>query len=413
MPRIRTIKPGHWTDKGLAEISLQAHLLWIATWNFSDDEGIFEADPLLLRSNIFPRRTDIRIDQVAQWLDQLVKARFIIPFQYEGEGYYITRTFKTHQKIDRPQKSKIPSDVIRRVFDEWSTNVRPCIVEDSIVEEKEDVGETAEAVSEAVASPTSPQDLYNSLEKNKVSISAFIKEHRPDWAEPYVDLWNFFAVEKKLSRVTKISRSRRKKFQVRIADQGFDFIEILKKAAQSEFLLTGRWFCFDWILENESNYLKVVEGNYDLKNEVPKITKPREVYQPPPRPPKPVEPQLSEEQKLEQSRQFVEDLYQDYLEGTLRAEMSMGSSAYDFIKKQGLMKLGPGAAERITEKAKTKRLAELKNSEYPDDHKLFKEFTEAPDQIKTDAPYNRHAKVLALLEYFEMAKIQERKKIFQ
>jgi hypothetical protein len=137
MPRIRTIKPEHWNDKELPKIPLQAHLLWIATWNFSDDEGIFENDPILIKSQIFPRRTDVRVEQVSQWLDQLAKARFIVPFEYENQGYYIHRTFKTHQKIDKPQKSKIPSEVIRRVFDECSTNVQSCIVEESNSKGKE------------------------------------------------------------------------------------------------------------------------------------------------------------------------------------------------------------------------------------------------------------------------------------
>ena len=143
MARIRTIKPAHWNDRQLTEISLQAHLLWIATWNFSDDKGVFENDPHLLKSQIFPRRTDIRIDQIKQWLDQLVKARFIIPFSFDGVSYYISRTFETHQKIDRPQPSKIPENEIVKVLDEYSTNDRRTLspVLDSIVKDSS-VGET-------------------------------------------------------------------------------------------------------------------------------------------------------------------------------------------------------------------------------------------------------------------------------
>jgi hypothetical protein len=136
MPRIRTVKPEHWNDKELSKISFQAHLFWIGTWNFSDDEGVFEDDVNLLKSQIFPRRTDVRVEQVTQWLDQLVKARFIIPFVFNNQGYYIHRTFKIHQKIDRPQPSKIPENVIRGIIDECSSNVRPCIGE-----ERKSIGE--------------------------------------------------------------------------------------------------------------------------------------------------------------------------------------------------------------------------------------------------------------------------------
>jgi hypothetical protein len=145
MARIRTVKPAHWSDRELPEISLQAHLLWIGTWNFSDDKGIFEADPLLLKSQIFPRRTDIRVEQIKSWLDQLVKARFILPFTYNGVGYYVCRTFEIHQKIDRPQPSQIPQDELVKVFADYSTNVHRTLspVLYSIVEDSK-VGEGGE-----------------------------------------------------------------------------------------------------------------------------------------------------------------------------------------------------------------------------------------------------------------------------
>ena len=142
MPRIRTVKPAHWTDKNLSKISFEAHLLWIATWNFSDDLGIFENDPLLLRSNIFPRRTDVKLEHITKWLLELKKYNFIIPFEFSGESFYVTRTFRTNQRIDKPQPSKIPVNVIDSVILEHSKNVIGTIqerselysiVEDSIV----------------------------------------------------------------------------------------------------------------------------------------------------------------------------------------------------------------------------------------------------------------------------------------
>lgn len=136
MARIRTVKPEHWLDKKLADITLQAHLFWIGTWNFSDDEGIFESDPLLLRSQVFPRRTDIRTEQIQQWISQLTKAGFIIPFFYKEVGYCISRTFKAHQRIDRPTPSKVPEDEIRRILDECSRGLDLySSVEESIGEE--------------------------------------------------------------------------------------------------------------------------------------------------------------------------------------------------------------------------------------------------------------------------------------
>ena len=165
MPRIRTIKPEHVNDKELPKISLQAHLLWVLNWCFSDDEGIFENDPLLIKSIIFPRRTDVRIEQINQWLDQLVKARYIIPFTHNGVGYYINRTFRKHQRIDKPQPSKIPEDVILRTFQECSENVPPCIVEESKGKD-----------GKGAASPEKKSDsLENFTKEQKASFDNFQK----------------------------------------------------------------------------------------------------------------------------------------------------------------------------------------------------------------------------------------------
>jgi hypothetical protein len=135
MARIRTIKPNHVNDKELAKITLGAHLMWILSWCFSDDEGVIENDPILLKSQLFPRRTDVRVEQVEQWIDQLVKARYMIPFTHKGESYLLQRTFSTHQKIDRKQPSKIDSTTIRLLLDDSSETQQPCIVKESIVEE--------------------------------------------------------------------------------------------------------------------------------------------------------------------------------------------------------------------------------------------------------------------------------------
>ena len=171
MARIRTIKPNHVNDKQLSNISLQAHLFWILSWCFSDDEGVMESDPLLLKSQIFPRRTDIRVEQLQQWIDQLVKARFIIPFTHKGEGYLLHRTFKTHQKIDRPQPSKIPLDLIRRILDEQPSIDQPCIVEDS-------KGKVRERNKARTKKKEEKPDLSNSNLFRQPNVPAFEDVHR-------------------------------------------------------------------------------------------------------------------------------------------------------------------------------------------------------------------------------------------
>lgn len=143
------IKPEFWDDAEISEVSLEANLLFIGMWNFADDKGIIEADASYIKSKVFPRREDLRKAQVIQWIDQLKKARFLVPLKYKEKSYYVIRTFGVHQKIDKPRPSKIPENIVSealRLFDEDSTTIRRTIDEGSttkieIEEEREDEDE--------------------------------------------------------------------------------------------------------------------------------------------------------------------------------------------------------------------------------------------------------------------------------
>jgi hypothetical protein len=112
-------------------------------WCHSDDKGVFENDPLLIKSNCFPRRKDVRQKDINLWLDQLVKARFLVPLKFANKSYFINRTFGTHQRIDKPQPSKIPDEVIKDTLDRfYSENVPGTVlaVLESMVKESNGVG---------------------------------------------------------------------------------------------------------------------------------------------------------------------------------------------------------------------------------------------------------------------------------
>lgn len=122
MARIRTIKPSFWKDQKLARLKRDIRLMFIGLWNLADDEGIVHADASLIKSELFPFEEDLRVTTVQEWIDQLTKARIIIPFVYNDESYYYIRTFTTHQSINRPQDSKIPKEFIHGLISEHSVN---------------------------------------------------------------------------------------------------------------------------------------------------------------------------------------------------------------------------------------------------------------------------------------------------
>lgn len=66
----------------------------------------------------------------------------------------------------------------------------------------------------------------------------------------------------------ELTNSRRQKARKRIDIKPMrEFWEIVCRNAQnSDFIRSGNWFCFDWIIKNDTNPLKVYEGNYNNKN---------------------------------------------------------------------------------------------------------------------------------------------------
>jgi len=126
-----------------------------------------------------------------------------------------------------------------------------------------------------VVSPETPQvtkkeyleivNQFTGKEKKEVveALKAFIQK-RPEFLEPYADYWNIAVQGCNIPQVKSLSESRIKKLKTRIQEDAFDFCEIIKKIRGSTKLKTeSNWFSFDWVFDNQTNYVKIIEGNYD------------------------------------------------------------------------------------------------------------------------------------------------------
>lgn len=164
MARIRSIKPDFWDDEKLARISLQSNLLFIGIWNFCDDKGVIKRNAAWIKSKVFPAREELRLIDVKNWIEELVQARMLIPFDYENEGYYKVRTWERHQKIDKPNQSKIPVNLLSTI-EINSTNIPRTLDDDSCLERKGEERRGKEGRERA--KPPSHEEVLNySLSKN-------------------------------------------------------------------------------------------------------------------------------------------------------------------------------------------------------------------------------------------------------
>jgi len=83
------------------------------TWliSFADKEGRTHGDPALVRSQLFPRRSDVTIEQMETYIKELHDAGLIIWYQAEGDWWITFPKFSDHQpglRKDRESVSMIP-----------------------------------------------------------------------------------------------------------------------------------------------------------------------------------------------------------------------------------------------------------------------------------------------------------------
>ena len=139
MARIRTIKPEFWEDEKLAKLPVHARLLFIGTWNFADDNGALLANPVLMKSHIFPYE-DIGISTISEWIDMLVENRMLIRTTYNGKDYLVIRKFLIHQKINRKSiRINLPLPVVLKVIDEYN-KTHGVLTESSLQEREQGIG---------------------------------------------------------------------------------------------------------------------------------------------------------------------------------------------------------------------------------------------------------------------------------
>lgn len=149
MARIRTIKPRYWDDVKVGKISRDARLLFIGMWTFADDLGVIVAEPVWLKSKIFPY-DPVQLQQFERWLDELVKNGFISLLSHRSERFYYLPSFVRHQLINRPNKDDV--NIRKEELDgllgvhKQSVTDNPCAVTDASLSRviKEGKGEEGE-----------------------------------------------------------------------------------------------------------------------------------------------------------------------------------------------------------------------------------------------------------------------------
>ena len=97
----------------------------------------------------------------------------------------------------------------------------------------------------------------------------------------FKEIEKFWNEQPRLNKIKGITKERKKKTILRIKENCLEeFLAAIKKINDSDFA-TGNnkdgWIAnFDWLVQNENNIVKVLEGNYDNKKNKQQPLKPIE-----------------------------------------------------------------------------------------------------------------------------------------
>lgn len=119
----------------MIEVSQLARLLLLGLISNADDDGRLSGAPKAIRARVFPA-DETTPGEVSGLLGELSEHGLVELYEAGGKRYISLPGFKKHQRVDRPQKSKLPpppsatvpepvedgSADARRPFDERSTN---------------------------------------------------------------------------------------------------------------------------------------------------------------------------------------------------------------------------------------------------------------------------------------------------
>ena len=272
MARARNIKPGFFRNADLVELSFEARLLFIGLWTLADRSGRMEDRPKQIKMELFPADS-VDCDAL---LGQLASIGVIERYEHDGKRYLHVVNFAKHQNPHRDEKA--------------STVPGPCGFDAPNVDAPEKHGASTvqapceggtgtvpiglnpdplipESLTEAKASLSTgkPTDLPHCPHGELIEIFA---EQLPLQPQPKPELWSGARAKALTARwrwvltATKRDGSR----YATTREEALDwFRRFFGYVAESDFLTgrDGEWAGCDlgW-LSNETNFAKVVSGNY-------------------------------------------------------------------------------------------------------------------------------------------------------
>lgn len=263
MTNFRQVHTKIWKDAWFMELSSTNKLffVYLFTNELASISGIYELPQRVM--SFESGLTNKEIETAFEIYNQAGKAR------YQDGVVWVASLRKYHETASPKVQTKILKDV---------TAVKECELRGIYCDLYgiDTLSEDENSISIPLYSIVSSS--INSSKKEKGIVKGKGKHAFPEY-EDMLTMWSVFFPDKPQPR--RNNKTIRAQVRVRIKEPYFkdNWAKALEKARYSEFLLTKGFFTLGWFVKNETNWEKVLDGNYDnSSNNGPteRIEEPRE-----------------------------------------------------------------------------------------------------------------------------------------
>lgn len=289
------LNPDFFTDPDIvASLDAYGRLLYQGIWCVAEDSGCFEFNSLLLKMKVLPGDQNVTSENIQEYLDILIKLKKIIIYEVDGRKYGWLKNFHKHQSLNKPNppSTPLPNWITFHGEEEFGADRHKYFYEIDFnsIGIPEDIQRNDKGKAEDIQCKENscPEEKRSKEKRSKEKL----KEEKGKSARlppiPFQEIANLYNQNcTKMTSCIKITDSRKrhigarwKEIQEIVSKKKGNlprdklrseilrlFETVFKKAGKSQFMNgenNRNWKAdLDWIIKNNSNFTKVLEGKYD------------------------------------------------------------------------------------------------------------------------------------------------------
>lgn len=234
MPKGRMLSKKISYDERVGNLSVKASLLFTWCIPHLDVSGRIYCDPYILKGTVVPYVKTLNVGEIEKLCDEMSTVGLVTIYGKHRKYMQFNGFARLqHLRPDRESPSVIPS--------------------------------LEEVQSNSGANPEEIQVKLNQIKTNQIKTNQFVS-----FCNDAMEQWNSFCDAFPICcKIRELTPSRKEKLKVRYQQESFrNFAAIIDVLKQSPYALNqaqnskGWKVSFDFLIENDNNYMKVLEGKY-------------------------------------------------------------------------------------------------------------------------------------------------------